>query len=242
MAEQEVMDGLHRSSAEGLAGCMHSGGISEKCRAPGLIERDPVGDQVPKRLLGSGGVIAEALGRVPVEPAAGILQGLRQIPVIERRVRRYAVLKIITLSKSAIELHAGRVELAGAGRKDPGPRNRESIRIHAEIGHDRHILGIPVVVIIGYVAGRTVRDLAWRVGEGIPDAGAAAVLAYSALDLVGRGCRPPDKVGWEALHVAPLHVVQTHTVSSAPLAATRSPLFAVGPVGRSALSMGSRFG
>ena len=209
MAEQEVMDGLHRSNAEGLAGCMHSGGVSEKCRAPGLIERDPVGDQVPKRLLGSGGVIAEALGRVPVEPAAGILQGLRQIPVIERRVRRYAVLQT-GLSKSAIKLHAGRVELPGAGRKDPGPRNRESIRIHAEIGHDRDILGIPVVVIIGYVAGRTVRDLAWRVGEGIPNAGAAAVLAYRALDLVRRRCRPPDKVGWEALHVAPLHVHVVH--------------------------------
>ena len=235
------MDGLHRSNTDGLAGCMNSDGVSEKCRAPGLIERDPVGDEVPKRLLGSGGVVAEALGRVPVEPAAGILQGLRQIPVIERRVRRYAALPT-GLGKSAIELRAGRVELTGAGRKDPGPGNRESIRIHAEIGHDRHIPGIPVVVIIGYVAGRTVRDLAWRVGEGIPNAGAAAVLAYRAFDLVRGRCRPPDKVGWEALHVAPLHFVQPHTVSSASLSATPLPLLALGPVGCSALSRASRSG
>ena len=64
--------------------------------------------------------------------------------------------------------------------------------------HDRDVLGVAVVVVVGDVSGRTVRDLARGMGERVPDAGAATVISDSALDLIRRGGRPPHEVRWNS--------------------------------------------
>ncbi len=65
-----------------------------------------MGDDVAQRLLGCRGIVTEPHGGIPVEPTAGILQGLRQIPVVERCVRRDAMLQA-SLGEPAVKVHAG---------------------------------------------------------------------------------------------------------------------------------------
>src|SRR5262245_31755318 len=48
-----------------------------------------------------------------------------------------------------------------------------------------------MVMIIRHIAGRSVPDVARRVGICVPYRRALAILLPRTLDLVGRGCRPP---------------------------------------------------
>ena len=50
-----------------------------------------------------------------------------------------------------------------------------------------------MVVVAGDVAGVAVQDVARRMREGVPDRGAASVLVYGALDLVGGGRGAPQE-------------------------------------------------
>ena len=84
---------------------------------------------------------------------------------------------------------------------DAGPRDREAIGVEARAGEEPHILGPPMVVIAGAVAGVAALDLAGRVGENVPDAAAAAVLVERAFDLVrGGGRAEQEPIG--KLHAA----------------------------------------
>src|SRR5215210_3280404 len=50
---------------------------------PGLVQGDPKPYLVRERLVDDAGVLGEAFARLPVRPAAPILQRLRQVPVVE---------------------------------------------------------------------------------------------------------------------------------------------------------------
>src|SRR5262249_44088424 len=93
----------------------------------------------------------------------------------------------------AVEVDPRLVDLA-VRMKHPGPRDREPVAGDAELGHQRDILGEPVVVIVGDITVRVVDDRAGNAGEGVPDAGSTAVLEGRPFDLIGRGRRPPDEV------------------------------------------------
>src|SRR5215213_5790790 len=208
------MDGPYGLCAKGLARCVYPRRVSEEARAPRLVERDPVGDDVTQGLLGCRGVVTKPHCGVPVQPAAGIFQGLRQVPVVERCVRGDAPLQA-SLSEPTVEVHANLVEIPGAAWEDPRPGDGEPVRVHAEPRHDGYVLGVPVVVVVGHVSGRTVRDVAGSVGERVPNARATAVFIDSALDLICRRGGSPDEIGWKALHIAPLKSLITHQFSAA---------------------------
>jgi hypothetical protein len=66
----------------------------------------------------------------------------------------------------------------------------------------RHVIGIAVVVVAGYVSRAAVDDFAGRVAEGVPDGRALAVGAGAAFDLEGAGGHAPDEVGRKLLDFA----------------------------------------
>ncbi|CAA9325700.1 MAG: hypothetical protein AVDCRST_MAG61-2583 [uncultured Friedmanniella sp.] len=99
------------------------------------------------------------------------------------------------LGDPAVEVQPRLVGRPRAGRLDPRPGDREPVGVEAHPRQQRDVLGVAVVVVVGHVPGGAVGDGSGGADEGVPDAGAPAVLVDGALDLVRRGGRPPDEVG-----------------------------------------------
>src|SRR5271166_4570049 len=157
-----------------------------------LVEREKVPRPVAELFGNVAGIGRECLGGVAVFPPAAILQGLRQVPVIERRERRDAVGDEL-VEEPVIEVEALRIRRAGALREYPRPRNREPIRSGAERLHRPHVVSVSVIVIVGDVAVVVVADLSRRVAERVPDRWAPPILTDGALDLIGGGSGAPEK-------------------------------------------------
>jgi hypothetical protein len=168
--------------------------VAEQGDDVGLVDRDPVGDAVGQRGADDVGVVGEALDGVAVEPAAVVLEALREVPVVERGHRLDAGLEQ-PVDEPVVEREPLRVDLARAGRLDPRPGDREPVAAHAEPLHQRDVLGPAVVVVAGLRPAAAVLDPARLGGEGVPDAGPAAVLGDRALDLVRRGAGPEGESG-----------------------------------------------
>ena len=99
------------------------------------------------------------------------------------------------VDEAVVEIEAGLVDRAPTRRDDARPRDREAKRVEAELAHQRHVVGVPVVEVAGPLARVTVPDLPGGRAEPVPDALAAAVFVRGALDLVrGRG-GAPDEIG-----------------------------------------------
>ena len=84
------------------------------------------------------------------------------------------------------------VEALGVGgcpwcpcREDSRPRHGEAVGLEAEVFHKLDVFFVAVEVVVGYVAGVVVFDLAGSVREGVPDGGAAAFFVDGAFDLIG---------------------------------------------------------
>ena len=83
MREQQVVHGTRGLSRVPDARRMDAVGVPEQGGAPRLVEGGPARDAVMEGREDDGGVLGEALGRVTCRPAAGVLERLRQVPVIE---------------------------------------------------------------------------------------------------------------------------------------------------------------
>jgi hypothetical protein len=166
---------------------------------PRLVVRDPGRHEVAELARHVVRVVGEALRRVAVGPAARVLQGLREVPVVERGGRFDPALEQ-SLDELAIEAHARRIERPGPVGLHPRPRDREAVGLQAERRHEVEVLAPAVVVVAGDLAGVAVLDGAGNAAEGVPDRVAAPVLMSRALDLVGRGGRAEAKSRWKAGH------------------------------------------
>jgi hypothetical protein len=161
-------------------------------RAPGLVvggQRSQPVAQAPPHLHR---VVGEAFGGGPREPATGVLQRLRQVPVEQRGMRLDAGGQQL-VDQAVVEVHARRVEGARTGGLHTRPRDREAVGIDAQRLHQRHVGGHAVVVVAGHLAGLAVAHLAGRGAEAVPDAFAAPVLAAAAFDLEGGRRNPPGE-------------------------------------------------
>jgi len=94
------------------------------------------------------------------------------------------------VDEAVVELQARLVHLAGPGRLDARPGDREPVALGAQPRHQRDVLVPAVVVVAGLGATAAVEDPARLGGEGVPDARAPAVLGDRTLDLVRRGAGP----------------------------------------------------
>ncbi len=181
------MGGRERVQHERLARCVDAERIAERGHHERLVQRDPERDTVGEAVRGQAGVVGEPVRGVAVQPAARILQRLRQVPVVQGRHRGDATGQQ-RVGQPVIEVEPGRAGRAGPSRLDTRPGQREPVGVDAEVGHQGDILGPAVVVISGDVAGLAVPDHAGLATERVPDGYAPAVLGYCALYLVG-GCR-----------------------------------------------------
>jgi hypothetical protein len=135
--------------------------------------------------------------RAATWPAADlVLERLRQIPVIERRVWLDALLEQF-VDEAVVEVEAPGVRLARSFGKHPRPRDRKPVGPGAQFSDEADVFLVAVVVFVGAIAGGVIFDLARRVSEGVPDRAAAAVLVHGALDLVGRGGGAPHEILWK---------------------------------------------
>ena len=148
--------------------------VAERREDVGLVEDDPVADAVGEGLDHRLGVVGEAARGVAIRPAAGVLERLRQVPVVERREGPDAGGEQ-RVDQPAVVVESLLVDLAPADRLDARPRDREAIAPQPEVAQDRDVLVEAVVGVAGVVAGVAVLHAPGRVGEAVPDALAAAV-------------------------------------------------------------------
>ncbi len=139
------------------------------------------------------GVIGERLGGLaPLPSAKTVLQGQRQVPVIEGDVGRHSGCEQ-RVDEAIVEIEPLRIGRAASVGKNARPGNREAVGAGAERLHQRHVLMITVIMVDRDVAGIAVGDFARRVGEAVPDRLAFVVLVPRAFDLIRCGRGSPDE-------------------------------------------------
>src|SRR6202034_1087057 len=107
----------------------------------------------------------EALRGVSRRPATGVLERLRQVPVVERRTRLDAPLEH-RLDEAAVEVESGLVCGAPARRLDPRPSDREAQGAQPELHQQVKVALIAVIEVAGDVAAVAAAPFARRVAEG----------------------------------------------------------------------------
>jgi len=197
--EQVVGGGEGRCPLAGARGVLPAR-VSREGAAPRLVEGDPPGHPVGQCLGDQSRVVGEPVGGVAVAPAAALLQGLRQVPVVERHGGFDAGVEE-AVDQALVEVESRRVGRAGAGGLHPGPADGEPVGAHAEFLQQGDVLAVAVVVVARHVTGVAPEDRSGAPCERVPDGGAPAVLVDRALDLEGGGGRPEDEAGREGRKV-----------------------------------------
>src|SRR5690606_33685327 len=103
------------------------------------------------------------------------------------------------LAQPAIEVDSRPVHLARPPGQQPGPGDREPVRVYPQAGYQVDVLLHPVVVVDGDVAGLAPGGLAGEMREGVPHRRATATFGHGTLDLVGGGGYAPHEVRRESV-------------------------------------------
>ena len=157
VGQQQVVGGREAVEEQRLAGGVGAHAVAEDRGDVGLVDRDPVLDAVGEPLAHDGGVLGEPVDGVAVEPAAVVLERLRQVPVVERDHRLLAVLEE-GVDEAVVERQPLLVGRPAPGRLDARPGDREAVAARAELLHQRDVLVDPVVVVAGDLAAAAVDD------------------------------------------------------------------------------------
>ncbi len=104
-----------------------------------------------------------------------------------------------SVDEAFVEVDAFGVGRAGALRENARPGDGETEALRPEALHQLDVLRIAVIEVVGDIAGLALKSFVGRVGEGIPDGGAAAGFVDRAFNLVGGGRGAPDEVVGEAV-------------------------------------------
>src|SRR5262249_52980687 len=151
-----------------------------------FIDREEVLHAIAELLRHIPSVVGERLPRLlGLPPSVLVLQGLRQVPMIQSGERLDARL-LQLLYQAAVAVEALRVGLARALGKDARPRDRKPVRGGADVLHQRNVFLVPVVMVVGDVAVVVVLYMAWLVRIRVPDGSAFAIRLPRALDLIRR--------------------------------------------------------
>src|SRR6478609_7199861 len=88
------------------------------------------------------------------------------------------------------------VRLPAAFGEDPRPGERHAVAANSQVLQQLMVFAIPVIAIVGDIAGVAVERPSRRMRENIPIGWTAAVLTHGALDLIGRrGAAPAEVLG-----------------------------------------------
>ena len=121
------------SRADLLARRVPPGGVAEVGRAPGLVMRRPDAHPVTEPVVDRGRVVGEVLGGVAHQPAAAVLQRLRQVPVVQRGHRLDPALEE-TVDQALVVVQPALLHVAAAVGQDPRPGDREAVVRDTEAG------------------------------------------------------------------------------------------------------------
>ena len=200
-AEQVVRDarpGGHVAVSR-REGAVHVAAVHDD---PRLVDRRPQRHAVSERAEHHAGIIGEPVGHVTVEPAAVVVEGGGEVPVIEGDGGLDAAGEQ-RVDEAVVERDAARVHRAAAHGEDAAPRDAEAVGVEPEVGEQRHVLGEAVIVVARDVARVAVGDVTAprRMREAVPDARPGAVGERRAFDLVGGRGGAPEKVSGKAIHL-----------------------------------------
>ena len=193
--EQQVVGDAWVQGRVGEAGGVGAGGMAEPRHDPGLVVRYPVVHTVAQPVRDDLRVVGEAVDCLAVGPAATVLQGLGQVPVVERDERPDAALEQ-ELDQAIVEVEPRSVGPPASFRLHARPGHREAVGAQAHLAHQGHVVAGAMIVIVGGLTGAAVGDLARDGGEDVPNALAPPILMRRALDLIGARGRAPEKVRW----------------------------------------------
>jgi hypothetical protein len=126
--------------------------------------------------------------------------------VVEGHVGGDVVLEEL-IDETIVESDASRLDGSESVRNDPAPGCGEAVSGYPGTCHEIYILGVPVVVIAGYVAGAAIVNASGFPDEAIPNRFAFAVLVPSPLYLIGRSGHTEDEIVGEAIHVERLPAI-----------------------------------
>ena len=200
MGEEDVVKGGRLATDIVLvAGRVEAVQVAEQADDPRLVDREPGADAVAVGLEAGRGELGETLGRVAGEPAALVLERLRELPVVERHDRLDTAVEQ-RVDEARVVIAASRLERRPAGREEAGPRDREAVRAEAELAHQLDVLGPTAIVVAGDVARAAALDPAGEMRERVPDRRALAVRVRRTLDLVRRRRRAPEEARRERPH------------------------------------------
>jgi hypothetical protein len=163
---------------------------------PRLVDRRPHRHPVAECAAHDVGVVGEPAGDVAIEPAAAVVEGCGEIPVIEGRVRGDAACEE-RVDQSRVEVESLVVDGASARGDDAGPGDAEAVGVEAKGRHELDVGCIAPVVVAGDVAGLAGDRQPGRMREPVPDARACAVGQRRSFDLIGGRRGAPQKVRGE---------------------------------------------
>ncbi len=186
MGEQQVMGGRERGVQVGDTRRVPGLQVADHARAEGLVHRHPDRDHVGEAVQHELRVVTEVGHGVAVRPAAGVLQRLREVPVVQGGYRLDAP-GAQPVHQAPVEVQALLVDAAGAVRDDPGPADREPVGGQPQPGHEIQVGVGPVVVVTGDRAGVAVGHGPGDTAERVPHRRSPAVFVGRALDLVSGG-------------------------------------------------------
>ena len=183
----------HRAVIQTEAWCVYTAAVAQPHAALRLIEGKIV-PHPPLKVRGHrGGIPGEGFCRIIIQPATLVLQGLRQIPVVERDIGLDPCRKQC-IDQPVIPCKTCRIDWSRALREDARPGNREPVRLQVHLFQQCNILCPAMVAVAGDVPGIAVPCFARHMAEGIPDGQSPTILLHCALDLIGCGCRAPDEI------------------------------------------------
>jgi hypothetical protein len=190
--EQLVVRDRQRLEHQLPARCVGADRVAEEGQHHRLVERHPHPYPVAEPRADNRCVVGEAVGGVAAEPAAGVLDDLRGVPVVEGRGGGDTG-RAQLVDEPVVEVQPRLVDLAPAGRQHPRPGDREPVGAHAEVPHQRDVLAVAVVVVGGHRTGVAAQHGVRPGAEGVPSRRSATVLVDRALDLVGRRRDAPQE-------------------------------------------------
>src|SRR5579863_1916718 len=161
-----------------------------------FVEHGPVLHPIAEASGHDLGVIGEPMPDIAVQPAAAVLQRLRQVPVIEASPRRDSVFAAF-VHQAVVEIEPQRVDRPGSSRNNSRPRRRETIGAEAAAGDQFDIFAIAPIMVGGYGRGFAAMNVALGAREYVPDRIAATVNVDGAFNLVCGGRHTPAEIRTE---------------------------------------------
>ncbi len=205
-----MVDGGHRLGGIADSRRMHSRRVTEERAAPRLVEGRPPAHLVVQRLEDGTRVVRKANGGVAYRPASGVLERLRQVPVIERRHRIDAG-RSEGIDEPPIEVEPTLFDRAASVGHYPRPSDRKAVHLDPEPRHERDVLAKARVMVGGDVARVAATDRPRTSHERVPDRRPSPVSACCSFDLVRRRRDAPCETGWEHERRARPHAITRRT-------------------------------